>query len=264
MDLGLTGRTALVTGASRGIGKRIALALAREGCRVALCARDAVALQAAAEEAGPEAAAIVADLAGAEGVERAADVAIGRLGRVDILVNNVGGAAFMRPFEETTDEDWIRTIELNLLAAVRLVRRLAPGMRQRRWGRIINVASESGSQPDSFMPDYNASKAALLSLTKTLSKAFGRDNVLVNAVSPAMTRTERLDEMVAHEAARRGATPAEVLADFLGGLRPNIVLGRPAEASEVADVVVFLASERASFITGANIRVDGGSVSVMS
>jgi len=134
-------------------------------------------------------------------------------------------------------------------------------MKQNNWGRIINIASESGIQPDPFMPDYNAAKAALINFTKSLSKAYGFYNILINAVSPAMTNTELMEEILSKEAKAKNTTVENIMTDFLTHVRPNIVLKRPAMPEEIAYVVVFLASEKASFITGANIRVDGGSIS---
>ena len=135
--------------------------------------------------AGGVAHAIAADMSDAEEIEKLAGETISRVGTVDVLVNNAGGIGSPSPFEELSDEDWLGALELNLLSAVRLIRAVLPRVREQGWGRIINVASESGIQPDPFMPHYNASKAALINLTKSLSKAYASEGVLVNAVSPA-------------------------------------------------------------------------------
>jgi 3-oxoacyl-[acyl-carrier protein] reductase len=263
MELGLEGKVALVTGASKGIGKAIGAALAAEGCRVILSARGEEDLEAAVEEiraAGGVAHAIAADMSDAEEIEKLAGETISRVGTVDVLVNNAGGIGSPSPFEELSDEDWLGALELNLLSAVRLIRAVLPRMREQGWGRIINVASESGIQPDPFMPHYNASKAALINLTKSLSKAYASEGVLVNVVSPATIRTPLVEGMFEDLAEERGISKEEAEAAFLQESRPNIVLGRVGEAEETAAVVAFLASEAASFVTGSNYRVDGGSV----
>jgi 3-oxoacyl-[acyl-carrier protein] reductase len=143
---------------------------------------------------------------------------------------------------------------------VRITRAALPHMQKQKWGRVINISSESGTQPDPMMPHYNASKAALNNLTKSLSKAYGKDGILVNTVSPAFIRTPLVDEMLGRQAKASGITVDEAERNFLRELRPNIVLGRAGKSDETAGIVVFLASEQATFITGSNFRVDGGSV----
>lgn len=263
MDLGLGGRVALVTGASKGIGKAVAVELAREGCRVVLCARGEEELRRAAEEAGRfnETLAVGADVTKPEEVERlVAETAESGFGPVEILVNNAGSIGSPSVFEELSDDEWLDVLDLNVVSAVRLTRAVVPGMRERGWGRIINVASESGVQPDPFMPHYNASKAALINLTKSLSKAYGPEGILVNAVSPAFVMTPLVEGMLAEQAESEGISSEEAEASFIRENRPNIVVGRAGAAEETAAVVAFLASERASFVTGSNYRVDGGSV----
>lgn len=267
MELGLEGKVALVTGASKGIGKAIGGALAAEGCRVILCARGKEELEEAAEEihaAGGVAYTVTADMSDASEVEKLAQEVTSRFGGVDVLVNNAGGIGSPSPFEELSDEDWTYVLDLNLLSAVRLTRAVLPYMQKQGWGRIINIASESGIQPDPFMPHYNASKAALINLTKSLSKAYAGDGILVNAVSPATIRTPLVEGMFEELAEERGISKEEAEAAFMRENRPNIVLERPGEAEETAAVVVFLASEAASFVTGSNYRVDGGSVASIS
>jgi 3-oxoacyl-[acyl-carrier protein] reductase len=157
-------------------------------------------------------------------------------------------------------DDWLEILNLNLLSAVRATRAVLPFMQRQKWGRIINISSESGTQPDAFMPHYNASKAAMNNLTKSLSKAYAVDGILVNTVSPAFIMTPLVANMLHKMAKEQGTSPEEVAARFLEKNRPHIELKRPGEREEVASAVVYLDSEQASFITGANLRVDGGSV----
>jgi len=266
MDLGIKDKVAIVSGASKGIGKAIALELAREGCKVTLCARGQEDLQDAASEVGEVgyASAVPTDVTKAEEVEKLVGETIDRHEGIDILVNNAGGVGRPATFEELSDEEWFEALDLNLLSAVRLTRAVLPYMRQRGWGRIINVASESGIQPDPFMPHYNASKAALINFTKSLSKAYGPEGILVNVVSPAFVMTPLVEGMLVDEAEKRGTSAEEAEAAFLEENRPNIVVGRAGTSEETAAVVAFLASERASFVSGANYRVDGGSVASIS
>jgi 3-oxoacyl-[acyl-carrier protein] reductase len=157
-------------------------------------------------------------------------------------------------------DDWLEILNLNLLSAVRATRAVLPFMQRQKWGRIINISSESGTQPDAFMPHYNASKAAMNNLTKSLSKAYAVDGILVNTVSPAFIMTPLVANMLHKMAKEQGTSPEEVAARFLEKNRPHIELKLPGEREEVASAVVYLDSEQASFITGANLRVDGGSV----
>jgi 3-oxoacyl-[acyl-carrier protein] reductase len=263
VDLGLQNKVALVTGGSKGIGKAIALGLAREGCNVALCARNAKELDAAAleiKQSGGVALPIKANVMSANDVARLVEETTKQFGTIHILVNNAGGVDKFASFEEATDEDWINALNLNLLSCVRVTRAVLPNMQKQKWGRIINISSESGTQPDAFMPHYNASKAAMDCLSKSLSKAFGKDGILVNTVSPAFIRTPLANEFFSKQAETKGISLEEALNQFRREFRPNIVLGRAGLSEEVAAVAVFLASEAASFITGSNYRVDGGSV----
>ncbi len=263
MDLGLRGKAVLVTGSSKGIGRAIALAFAREGCQVAINGRHAPELEAAADQVraqGGTVHSVVADVTEAEGARLTVVETVRRFGSIDVLVNNAGGVGRFAGFDELTDEDWLDVFRLNVLSAVRVTRAALPYMQKQKWGRIINISSESGTQPDPIMPHYNASKSALNSLTKSLSKAYGKDGILVNTVSPAFVRTPLVEEMLQQQARTRGVSVDEAEQILLREFRPNIVLGRAGRSEETAGVVVFLASEQASFITGSNYRVDGGSV----
>jgi NAD(P)-dependent dehydrogenase (short-subunit alcohol dehydrogenase family) len=257
---------ALVTGASQGIGAAIASRLDAEGCRLVLIARNAERLAGVANSfVGPfaaEAMPITCDVMDPNAIIAAVGQAIGRFGGIDILVNNAGGPSTggLDPFDTLTDDDFLATYTLNTLSAVRFARAVLPGMRQRRWGRIVSISSESGVQPDPIGADYNAAKAALNAFSKSLAKAYAGDGVLANVVSPAFTLTQALHGFIAQQAQAQGKTTDEMQAAMLSGFRPNIGLGRAGRADETASAVAFLASELASFINGANLRVDGGSV----
>ena len=263
MELGLAGKAVLVTGSSKGIGRSIAAAFAREGCNVVINGRHATELEAAAaamRSASGTVHAVLADVTEAEGAKRAVEETVRRFGTIHVLVNNAGGVGRFAPFAELTDDEWLDVFKLNVLSAVRAARAALPFMQKQKWGRIINISSESGTQPDPIMPHYNASKSALNSFTKSLSKAYGKDGILINTVSPAFIRTPLVEEMFEQQAKARGVSADEVEQILLREFRPNIVLGRAGRSDETAGVVVFLASEQASFITGSNYRVDGGSV----
>lgn len=264
MELGLSGKTAVVTGASRGIGLAIARELRREDCKVAILARDVDKLSAVAREISdgkPDCVLpIGCDVLSREDIDAAIRAVTARYGGVDILVNNAGGARGMRPFEDVSDEDWLWTFEFNVLSAVRLTRAVLPSMIEKKWGRIINISSESAVQPDSMMPEYNSAKGALNTFTKTLSKIHAREGILANVVAPAFMESEALRGFIAKAAADQGTDVATAEKDLLKSFRPHIEVGRAGKAEEAAAAVAFLASERASFINGCILRVDGGSV----
>ncbi len=263
MDLGIRNKVVLVTGASKGLGKAIALAFAAEGCRVAITARNQEELFQITQEIrqqGGESLALPLDLASDGATTKVINQTIERFGTIHILVNNAGSIGRSLSFEELTDEDWESLFDLNLFSTVRLTRAVLPYMKKQHWGRIINIASESGIQPDPMMPHYNASKAAMINLSKSLSKAYATDGILVNTVSPAFIKTPLLENMLAEQAKAQGVTEQEAEQAFLRENRPHIELKRAGTPEEVAVAVVFLASEAATFITGTNLRVDGGSV----
>ncbi len=263
MNLGLQEKVVLVTGASKGLGKAIAEAFAAEGSRLALTARNQRELEQIVQEIqqrGGQAIALAADLTNATAVNPLVAETIAHFGTVHVLVNNAGSIGRFAAFEDLSDDDWANLFNINLLSAVRITRAVLPAMRKQHWGRIINMASESGIQPDPQMPHYNASKAAMINLTKSLSKAYAKDGILVNTISPAFIKTPLVERMLADLAKAKQITLQQAEEEFLRLNRPHIELGRAGTPEEVAAAVVFLASEAASFITGANLRVDGGSV----
>jgi 3-oxoacyl-[acyl-carrier protein] reductase len=268
MNTDLTDKVALITGASQGIGEAIARALHQEGAKVALIARTQAKLDQIARELGDRAFAVAADVLDAASLSAAIEAAEKRLGPIDIAVNNAGGIVtsdgeLFRPFENVSDEDWLGTFELNVMSAVRVSRALAPKMAERGWGRIINISSESGVQPDPVAVEYAAAKGALNAMTKALSKAYGGRGVLVNVVSPAYIDTPIVRSVLSQMPGGDKLAPDQLTQQYLGQFRPNIVVGHAGRAEEVAAAVVFLASGAASFITGTNLRVDGGSVATV-
>lgn len=257
MDLGLKNKCALITGASKGIGKAIAEELAKEGANVAICARGKEGLETVAQELrahGVMVAAIAADVAKAEEVQRVLDGAIAALGRIDILINNAG-AAWIDHTLNTTDEQWQYCIELNLFSAVRFTRAVAPHMRKLGGGRIINISTVGAHTPPQLMPDYDSAKAALLTFSKATSYELAPDGILVNCVCPALIRTPLWETMADAMVPAAGKDREEVLKNLANQL---LALKRFGQVEEVSALVAFLASNRASFITGSIYDVDGG------
>lgn len=266
MDLALDGRVAIVTGGSKGIGRGIADALADEGCNLCICSRNEGEVRRAAKELeergadGVRALAIVADMTDESDRQRLVDEAIQEFGTVDILVNNAGTVGEGGTLDATPLEEWRSLFELNLFAVVDLVKRVVPHMQEKGWGRIINVSSENGTQPYPDMISYSASKGALDNFSKSLSKQYAHDGILVNTVSPAFIETPLVNTMMEQAAEQQGISKDEAVQQFLENERPHIELERPGYIEEVGPLVAFLASERASFINGSNYRIDGGSV----
>ena len=259
MDLGLKDRVAIVAASSQGLGKAVAQGLAREGAKLALCARNSSTLHQTAEEirrdTGVEVLARPVDVTEPDQVAQFVAEIARRFGRLDICVANAGGPP-SKSFSETTIEDWHRAAQLNLMSTVYLARETLPYMRQRRWGRFIAITSVTVKQPVEGLILSNSIRAGVGGLVKSLANEYGPYNVLVNSVCPGFTATARLMELAETLAARQGVTPQ----DIENGWARQAPLGRVGQPEELANVVVFLASERASYVTGAAIAVDGGTV----
>ncbi|HEX8456672.1 MAG TPA: SDR family oxidoreductase [Pyrinomonadaceae bacterium] len=259
MDFGLKGRVALVAAASKGIGYASALELAREGARVFLCSRDEERAREAArkiaEETGAECTGVRADVTNEEDARAFVRLTQEQAGRVDILVTNAGGPP-SATFESADLEMYRRAFELNALSAVRLAQLVVPAMRAARWGRIVNVTSISVKQPIEGLLLSNTVRAGLTGWAKTVSAEVAVDNVTVNNVAPGYTLTERQDELAAARAGSSGKRKEELI----GMWAAQVPMRRLASAEEIAAAVAFLASERASYITGVTLQVDGGYV----
>ena len=268
MDLGLAGRACVVTGASRGIGRETARMLCAEGASVLLIARGAEALAEATDEcrggaaSGGAAEALALDVTDADAGERIVGECERAFGKLDVLVNNAGTARH-RELSDVPEEDWYGAWELNVMAPMRLMRAAIPGMVERGWGRVVNVSSSAGKRPSAQMPEYSVAKAAELSLSRLFADRHAADGVLVNAICPGPTKAELwMDEggLLDQAQALAGHDSRERALDAVGASRP---IGRLAESEEAAAAVVFLCSERASYVAGAAWSVDGGTVQVI-
>jgi 3-oxoacyl-[acyl-carrier protein] reductase len=259
MDLGLKNRVAIVAASSQGLGKAVAEGLAREGAKLALCARTEATLTTTAEAIrqryGVEVLARPVDVTDYEQVRRFVAEAVERFGRVDICVTNAGGPP-AKSFSDTTLEDWQNGVNLNLMSALYFAREVLPLMQKQKWGRLITITSMAVKQPIESLILSNSVRSAVSGLAKSLSNEYAKDNVLVNNVCPGYTLTARLDELSAKLAAAEGVEPRQIQERWAS----QIPLRRLGQPEEFANLVVFLASERASYITGVSIAVDGGFV----
>jgi 3-oxoacyl-[acyl-carrier protein] reductase len=269
MDLGLKGRSCVVTGASRGIGRETARLLCAEGADVLLVGRSDQRLRAAADEARAEGASadgkaktLILDVTDPDAGQRMLDRAVEQFGALDVLVNNAGAAQW-RDLDEVPDEDWYAQYELNVMAPLRAMRAAAPPMAERGWGRIVNVCSTAGKRPSAAMPEYSVAKAAELSLSRLFADRYAKQGVLVNAICPGPVEAELWMEpggLLDQSRDLGGAGSREEALAEAGAKRP---IGRLAEVGEIAAAIVFLCSERASYVAGAAWSVDGGTVQVI-
>jgi 3-oxoacyl-[acyl-carrier protein] reductase len=257
MNLGIKDKVALVAASSQGIGRATAEAFAAEGCRIAMCARNRQTLETAAQkirkEYGVEVFDQAVDVTDASAVTLFVAAVAEKLGGVDICVTNAGGPP-AKGFLATTLEDWQRALDANFLSTVYFAREVIPHMQRKKWGRIITLTSITTKQPVGDLVLSNAVRAAVVGLVKSLANEFGKDGILVNNVGPGFTATDRLKELARSGAAASGKSEREFF-DRWAGDAPVKRLGEPRE---VAEAIVWLASERASYITGQTVLVDGG------
>jgi 3-oxoacyl-[acyl-carrier protein] reductase len=257
METGLKSRVAIVAASSQGIGRATAEAFAAEGCRVAMCARNAVALEAAADKIrkqfGAEVFAQTLDVTDADAVKKFVSAVVQKFGGVDICVTNAGGPP-AKGFLAASIEEWHRAVEANFMSVVYFAREVIPHMQRKRWGRIITLTSVTTKQPVPDLVLSNAVRAAVVGLVKSLANEFGKDGILVNNVGPGFTATDRLKDLARTRSQALGKSEDEMFA----GWAADSAVKRVAEPREVADTIVWLASERASYVTGQTILVDGG------
>ncbi|MDV6233616.1 SDR family NAD(P)-dependent oxidoreductase [Rhodococcus cercidiphylli] len=266
MDLGINGRTALVTGADSGIGWHTARMLLAEGVRVVISDKDQTSLDEAAAKLGAaegQLFAFAADVTDTDAVENLAARTQQVVGDIDILVQSSGVTGAQGLFHEIDEEGWRSTLDIDLMGPVRLLRAFLPALRRGGWGRIVLLTSEDAVQPyDDELP-YCSAKAGVLALAKGLSRSYASEGLLVNAVSPAFIHTPMTDAMMDKRAEEKGTDRDGAIESFLDEERPYMELGRRGEPEEVASVITFLCSDRASFVNGSNYRVDAGSVATI-
>jgi len=257
METGLKGRVAIVAASSQGIGQATAEALAAEGCRIAMCARNAQTLHAAAQRIQKrhhvEVFAHALDVTDAEAVHRFVDVVVSKFGGIDVCVTNAGGPP-AKGFLAASLEDWRNAVDANFMSTVYFAREVIPHMQRRHWGRIITITSITTKQPVADLVLSNAVRAAVVGLVKSLANEFGKDGILVNNVGPGYTATDRLKELAKARSATLGKSEKEIS----DGWSADAPVKRLGEPREVADAIVWLASERASYVTGQTVLVDGG------
>jgi len=257
MDLGLKNKVALVAAASRGLGRAVAEELAAEGAALVICARDAQALAetsaAITDRSAVPVLAVAGDVAVRSDVARVVAAGIERFGRIDILVTNAGGPPAGK-FEQLTREQWDDAVQLTFFSAIELARYVLPGMKERGWGRILNITSIAVKQPVENLILSNSLRAGVTGFARTLANEVASDGITVNNILPGYTRTERVEELAKMMAEKQGISAAE----FKGRWEEEIPMKRLGEPREFAALAAFLVSERASYITGTSIQVDGG------
>jgi len=259
LDLGLEGRVAIVTGASRGIGRAVATALAERGVQLVLGARDPLPLETVIDElttSGANAVGLAVDVCDPASSSLLRDTALERFGRIDIIVNNAGGGGSR--LEEFDEDEWLALYRLNVTSAVRLVMACLESMRARGYGRIVNIASTMARHVDPRFGPYGAAKAALVHASRNLSLAYAREGILTNCVLVGLTRTDGVQHRLEQLAHERSTDPDEIARRMMQ--RQPIAMGRLGEPAEVAAAVVFLCSQQAAWITGADLLVDGGTI----
>ena len=257
MDLGLKNRVALVAASSQGLGRAVAEELAAEGASLVLCAREPKTLAEVAatiaDRSGAHVLAVPADVTVVDDIKRVVDAGVERFGRIDILVTNAGGPP-AGTFEQITREQWEDSMRLTLFSAIEFARQVLPGMKERRWGRILNITSIAVKQPVENLMLSNSLRAGLTGFARTLANEVAAEGITVNNIMPGYTRTERLEDLANMMAEKQGISPAEFRAKW----EKEIPMGRLGEPREFAALATFLVSERASYITGTSIQVDGG------
>ncbi len=257
MDLGLADKVALVAAGSRGLGRAVAEELAAEGASLVLCARDGRVLAetaaAIADKSGAHVLAVPADVTVIDEIKHVVEAGTERFGRIDILVTNAGGPPAGK-FDQLSREQWEQATRLTLFSAIELMRQVLPGMKERRWGRILNITSIAVKQPVENLMLSNSLRAGLTGFARTLANEVAADGITVNNILPGYTRTERLDELAEMMAEKQGISPDE----FRLKWEQEIPMARLGEPREFAALAAFLVSERASYITGTSIQVDGG------
>jgi 3-oxoacyl-[acyl-carrier protein] reductase len=257
MDLGLKDKVALIAAGSRGLGRAVAEELAAEGASLVLCAREqhtlAETAAAIADSSGAHVLAVPADVTSVSDITRVVEAGNERFGRIDILVTNAGGPP-AGTFDQLTREQWEEATRLTLFSAIELARQVLPGMKERRWGRILNITSIAVKQPVENLMLSNSLRAGLTGFARTLANEVAAQGITVNNILPGYTRTERLEDLAQMMAEKQGISTAEFSAKW----EKEIPMGRLGEPREFAALAAFLVSERASYITGTSIQVDGG------
>jgi len=257
MDLGIKDKVAIVCASSKGLGKAVAFGLAREGVKLTVCARGKRDLDKTADEivkeTGAQVLAVECDMSKTDDIKKVVDETIKKYSRIDIVVNNAGGPP-TGAFLDFSLEDWQKAIELNLFSTITMSKAVVPYMKEREWGRIINITSVAVKQPIDGLILSNTARAGVIGLAKTMSNEFGPYNITVNNVCPGRILTDRITHLASEKAKREGVS----LEDALTSMEKDVPLRRIGRPEELANLVVFLASERASYITGTTIQVDGG------
>lgn len=267
MNLKIKGKTALITGGDSGLGIETAKFLVREGVNVVLSDKeDGQELEEAVKqvekevEQGAKVMSIAADISNNREVLDLADRIESEFGGAHIIFHSAGARGAADDFLKLTDEDWMKTIEIDLMGAVRVARAFIPHMQKLKWGRMIMVSSENAFQPYVEESPYNACKAGIINLSKCLSRAYSKEGILFNCISPAFIETPMTDAMMEELAEERNCSTDEAVKWFVKNNRPHIAMERRGRPEEVASMVAFLCSEHASYINGSNIRIDGGAV----